>query len=64
MLDTDLDVEIQPYLEALGFQTEFALNISADHRSDVDLLRWARMNDYIRGILNSCVNRSGGVTSS
>ncbi|MXY22729.1 MAG: hypothetical protein F4Y49_15525 [Dehalococcoidia bacterium] len=47
LLDTDLDVEIQPYLEALGFQTKFALNISADHRSDVDLLRWARMNDYI-----------------
>jgi hypothetical protein len=46
-LDTDLDVEIQPYLEAVGFQTQLALNISADHRSDVALLRWARSNDHI-----------------
>ncbi len=47
LLDADLDVEIQPYLEAVGFQTQFALTISADHRSDVDLLRWARTNDHI-----------------
>ena len=47
LLDADLDVEIQPYLEAVGFQTQFALSISADHRSDVDLLRWARNNDHI-----------------
>ena len=47
LLDTDLDVDIQPYLEAVGFQTQFALNISADHRSDVDLLRWTRTNDHI-----------------
>ena len=47
LLDTDLDVEIQPYLEAVGFQTQLALNISADHRSDVALLRWARSNDHI-----------------
>jgi len=46
-LDADLDVEIQPYLEAVGFQTQSALTVSADHRSDVDLLRWARRNDYI-----------------
>ena len=47
LLDTDLDLEIRPYLEAVGFQTQLALSISADHRSDVDLLRWARMNDHI-----------------
>ena len=47
LLDTDLDVEIQPYLEAVGFQTQFALQISADHRDDVALLRWARSNDHI-----------------
>lgn len=46
-MDADLDVDIQPYLEAIGFQTRFALSISADHRSDVDLLRWARTNDHI-----------------
>ena len=47
LLDADLDVEMQPYLEAVGFQTRFALHVSADHRSDVALLRWARSNGHI-----------------
>ena len=47
LLDTDLDVSIQPYLEAVGFQTHFALHVEADERSDVALLRWARENDHI-----------------
>ena len=47
MLDTDLDVSIRPYLEAVGFQTHFALHVEADERSDVALLRWARENDHI-----------------
>ena len=47
LLDTDLDVDIQPYLEAVGFQTHFALHIDADERDDVALLRWARENDHI-----------------
>lgn len=47
LLDADLDVEIQPYLEAIGFQTHLALNIEADERDDVALLRWARENDHI-----------------
>ena len=47
LLDTDLDVDIKPYLDAIGFQTRFALNIDADERSDVALLRWARENGYI-----------------
>ena len=47
LLDADLDVSIRPYLEAVGFQTHFALHIEADERDDVALLRWARENDYI-----------------
>ena len=47
LLDTDLDVDIQPYLEAVGFQTHFALRIEADERDDVALLRWARENHHI-----------------
>ncbi len=47
LLDTDLDVEIQPYLEAVGFQTHLALHIEADERDDVALLRWARENGHI-----------------
>lgn len=46
-MDTDLDVDIQPYLEAVGFQTHLALHIDADERSDVALLRWARENRHI-----------------
>ena len=47
LLDTDLDVDIQPYLEAVGFQTHFALHADADERSDVALLRWARKHDHV-----------------
>ena len=46
-MDADLDVEIKGYLDAIGFQTRFALNVDADVRSDVALLRWARENEYI-----------------
>lgn len=47
LLDADLDVSIRPYLEAVGFQTHFALHVDADERDDVALLRWARENDHI-----------------
>ena len=47
LLDTDLDVDIQPYLEAVGFETRFALHIEADERDDVALVRWARENSHI-----------------
>ena len=47
LLDTDLDVDIQPYLEAVGFQTHFALHVDADERDDVALVRWARENCHI-----------------
>ena len=46
-LDTDLDVDIQPYLQAVGFQTHLALQVDADERDDVALLRWARRHDHI-----------------
>jgi len=47
LLDTDLNVEIQPYLDAIGFSTQFALHVDANERDDVDLLRWARERGYI-----------------
>lgn len=47
LLDTDLDVDIRPYLEAVGFQTHFALHVDADERDDVALLRWARGHNQI-----------------
>ena len=47
LLDTDLSAEIQPYLEAVGFRTQFALHVDADERDDVDLVRWARENGFI-----------------
>ena len=47
LLDADLDVDVEPYLDAVGFRTRFALHIDADERSDVALLRWARENDHI-----------------
>ena len=47
LMDADLDVDIKPYLDAVGFQTRLAFHIDADERSDVALLRWARKNDHI-----------------
>lgn len=47
LLDADLDVEIQPYLDAVGFKTQFALDVEASERDDVALLRWARENGHI-----------------
>ena len=47
LLDTDLNAEIQPYLEAVGFHTQFALHVDANKRDDLDLLRWSRRNGFI-----------------
>ena len=47
LLDTDLDIDIQPYLEAVGFETRLALHVDADERDDVALLRWARRHGHI-----------------
>ena len=47
LLDTDLNVEVQPLLKPLGFRTRFTLHVRANERDDTDLLRWARRNGYI-----------------
>ena len=47
LLDADLNIEIQPYLRAVGFRTRFALHVKADVRDDTALLRWSRRYGYI-----------------
>jgi hypothetical protein len=42
-----VDVELAPYLEAVGFHVEFALRTGVDVRSDTKILRWARRRKYI-----------------
>ena len=46
LLDTDIDVGIRPYLEAIGFRVKFALDVGVNVRSDTAILRWARENDH------------------
>ena len=47
LLDTDVDVGIGPYLEAVGFRVRLALHEGVDVRSDTAILRWARQHGYI-----------------
>jgi hypothetical protein len=47
LLDADVSAEVEPLLRAVGFHTEFALRVSVNIRSDLDILRWARKSDYI-----------------
>ena len=47
LLDTDVDVGIRPYLEAVGFRVQFALHVGVDVRSDTAILRWAREHGHI-----------------
>lgn len=47
LLDTDVNVELEPLLKAVGFRTEFALRVGVNIRKDVDILRWARRYRYI-----------------
>ena len=47
LLDTDVDVGIRPYLEAVGFHVQFALHVDVDVRSDTAILRWAREHEHI-----------------
>ena len=47
LLDTDVDVGIRPYLEAVGFRVQFALHVDVDVRSDTAILRWAREHEHI-----------------
>ena len=46
LLDTDVNVELEPLLQAIGFRTEFALRV-VNVRKDTDILRWARRHRYI-----------------
>ena len=47
LLDTDVNVELEPLLEAVGFRTEFALRVEVDIRKDTAILRWARRHRRI-----------------
>ncbi len=47
LLDTDVDVGLGPYLEAVGFRVHFALDVGANVRSDTALLRWTREHGHI-----------------
>ena len=47
LLDTDVNVSLEPLLEAVGFRTEFALRVSVNERNDRQILRWARQRRYI-----------------
>lgn len=47
LLDTDVNVEIEPLLKAVGFRTEFALRMGLNIRKDRDILRWAGRHRYI-----------------
>ena len=47
LLDTDIDVGIRPYLEAVGFRVQFALHVGVNIRSDTAILRWAREHEHI-----------------
>ncbi len=47
LLDTDINVELEPLLKAVGFRTEFALRVGVDIRKDTAILRWARRHRYI-----------------
>lgn len=47
LLDTDVNVELEPLLQAVGFRTEFALRVGVDIRKDTAILRWARRHRYI-----------------
>jgi hypothetical protein len=47
LLDTDINVDLEPLLRAIGFRPEFALRVGANVRNDADILRWARKHRYI-----------------
>ena len=47
LLDTDVNVSLEPLLQAVGFRTEFALRVSVNERNDRQILRWARQHRYI-----------------
>ncbi len=47
LLDTDVNVELEPLLHAVGFRTAFAFRVGVNVRKDTDILRWARRQRYI-----------------
>ena len=47
LLDTDINVQLRPYLDAVGFRTQSALDTDADVRIDAALLRWATRHRHI-----------------
>jgi len=47
LLDTDVNVYLEPLLQAVGFRTEFALRVSVNDRNDRQILMWARRHRYI-----------------
>ena len=47
LLDCDINPELDPLLEAVGFRTEFAKNVGVDVRDDTAILKWARRHRHI-----------------
>lgn len=47
LLDTDINVEIVPYLVAVGFRVLLALHTGVDIRDDTAIVRWARRHRYL-----------------
>ncbi len=47
LLDTDINIELEPLLKAVGFDTEFALRVGVDIRKDKNVLIWARTHRRI-----------------
>ena len=47
LLDTDVNVYLEPLLQAVGFRTKFALRVSVNERNDRQILMWARRHRYI-----------------
>ena len=47
LLDTDVNVELESLLEAVGFDVKFALRVGVDVTNDTACLKWARRHRRI-----------------
>lgn len=47
LLDCDINLELEPLLQAIGFRTESALRVGVNHRNDTEILKWARRHRCI-----------------
>lgn len=47
LLDCDINLELEPLLQAIGFRTESALRIGVNNRDDTEILKWARRHRCI-----------------